>query len=362
LKAAVEFLEKRGNGQRVYRNNALVFLAADKTRMTELHDPCAQYRAWKSIHDEREQLGLDPFNAKLAEKKVGDFDNTVDARLPETFQWLLVPEQPDTRGKTEWQPIRLSGSGSLAARAFTRLGRDGLITGTLAGTFLRHHLDKVLWSDRDHLDVRQVQEYFAQYLYLPRLTYKELVIDEIRDGNASLTWQLDTFADAGGYDEQNKRYVGLQAGCTGVAVVADGRSVIVKPDIARAQIDKESAAPKDSPDETTGAGAADELFGPTRAGAGTKPGTPHPHPVPQDFTPAPPKTSCCLHLPQCVKDCSMRCLRSGSDKSIWPEETCLPLPAKTHRVRSACDAARNRLQNADYLSLGHFEQIPNDTL
>lgn len=55
-KAAMEFLEKRGNAQRVYRN-MLAFLAADKTRLAELHDACAQYRAWKSIHDEREQLG-----------------------------------------------------------------------------------------------------------------------------------------------------------------------------------------------------------------------------------------------------------------------------------------------------------------
>jgi hypothetical protein len=282
LQAAMEFLEKRGNGQRVYRN-ALVFLAADKTRLTELHDACAQYRAWKSIHDERGQLGLDPFNAKLAEKKVGDFDNTIDARLPETFQWLLAPEQPDARGKTEWQAIRLSGSGSLAARAFTRLERDGLITGTLAGTFLRHHLDKVLWSDQDHLDVRQVQEYFAQYLYLPRLTYKELVIDAIRDGIASLTWQSDTFAYAGGYDEENKRYVGLQAGRTGVAVVADGRSVIVKPDVARAQIDKETSASKESPGEATEIGPGGELFGSASVGAGAKPGAATPSLRPTRF-------------------------------------------------------------------------------
>lgn len=77
-------------------------------------------------------------------------------------------------------------------------------------------LDKVLWTDRNHLDVRQVQEYFAQYLYLPRLTYKELLIDAIRDGVASLTWQSDTFAYTGGYDEKQKRYVGLQAGRSGV--------------------------------------------------------------------------------------------------------------------------------------------------
>ncbi len=251
-KVAMEFLDKRGNAQRVNRNT-LVFLAADKTRLTELKEACAQFRAWKSIHDEREQLGLDPFNARLAERKVADFDGTIEARLPEAYQWLIVPEQPDPRGKTEWQTIRLTGSGALAARAFTRLERDGLITATLAGSFLRHHLDRILWSDKDHLDVRQVQDYFAQYLYLPRLTYQELIIEAIRDGISSLTWQSDAFAYASAYDAEKQRYVGLQAGRSGVAVVADGRSVIVKPDVARAQIDRETAQPP--PAEPGGASA-----------------------------------------------------------------------------------------------------------
>jgi hypothetical protein len=233
LLMGMEFLEKRGSSQRIYRNT-LVFLAADKTRLGELKEACAQYRAWKSIHDEREILGLDPFNAKLAEKKVADFDGVVEARLPETFHWLIVPEQKDLAGKIEWQIIRLNGTGSLATRAFARLERDGMITSVLAGLFLRRELDRVLWGNRNHVSVGQVQEYFAQYLYLPRLTYQELVTEAVRDGVASLTWESDTFAYAGDFDEASGRYLGLQAGRNGVAVMTDGRSVIVKPAAARA--------------------------------------------------------------------------------------------------------------------------------
>lgn len=82
--AVKDILDKRGNSQRVYQNT-LVFLAADKTRLDELRDSCANYRAWKSISDERRSLGLDPFNESLAEKKTADFDGAVEARLPETF-------------------------------------------------------------------------------------------------------------------------------------------------------------------------------------------------------------------------------------------------------------------------------------
>ena len=91
--------------------------------------------------------------------------------------------------------------------------------------------------------MRQAQDYFAQYLYLPRLTYQELIIEAIRDGISSLTWQSDAFAYASAYDPKKQRYVGLQAGRSGVAVVGDGRTVIVKPDVARAQLEREAVQP-----------------------------------------------------------------------------------------------------------------------
>lgn len=240
LLAAKEFLEKRGNSQRVYQNT-LVFLAADKARLEELRDACANYLAWKSICDEKKSLGLDPFNESLAEKKSADFDGAVEARLPETYHWVLVPTQatPQT-ASIEWQAIRLSGAGALSARTFSRLSREGLITDVLGGLALKHELDKVLWPDKPHLDLRQIQEYFAKYLYLPRLVYQELIIEAVRDGISTLTWR-DCFAYASGFDEDKKRYLGLRAGQTGVSILADGLSIVVKADAAQSQIDREAA-------------------------------------------------------------------------------------------------------------------------
>ena len=240
LLVAKEFLEKRGTGQRIFQNT-LVFLAPDKTRLEDLREACANYRAWKSILDEKKALGLDPFNEALAEKKTADFDGAVEARLPETYQWLLVPVQSSPASPAiEWQAIRVTGSGSLAARAFNRLEREGHIAGSLGGVALRHELDRVLWPKDNHLGIRLVQDYFAKYLYLPRLVYQELIIDAVRDGVSSLTWR-DCFAYAGGYDEIAKRYLALQAGRTGIAIMADGQSVIVKPDVAEKQIKLDEA-------------------------------------------------------------------------------------------------------------------------
>jgi len=146
---------------------------------------------------------------------------------------------------------------------------------------LRRELDKVLWPDRNHLDLRQVQEYFAKYLYLPRLVYPEVIVEAVRDGVSSLTWR-DCFAYAGGYDEAQGRYLGLQAGRTGIVISADGQSVIVKPDVAQAQMDKEAAVSRPAGPEPGGAAAPQPVQ--PNGSPGTAPAQqPQPRPKPTRF-------------------------------------------------------------------------------
>src|SRR6266581_3029178 len=90
--AAKAILESRGNTPRLYRNT-LVFLAADKTRLQDLDEAARRYLAWESILDIRDQLNLDPQQVKQAETQKAAADGAVTARIPETYQWLLVPVQ-----------------------------------------------------------------------------------------------------------------------------------------------------------------------------------------------------------------------------------------------------------------------------
>ena len=52
------------------------------------------------------------------------------ARIPEAYQWLLVPMQSSPQGAMEWQAIRVSGQDALAVRFgplplfFTRIPYD----------------------------------------------------------------------------------------------------------------------------------------------------------------------------------------------------------------------------------------------
>ena len=66
-------------------------------------------------------LNLDPQQTKQAEEQLQTADSTVKGRLPESYQWLLVPTQATPQSATEWQSYRLSGQESLAVRASNKL-------------------------------------------------------------------------------------------------------------------------------------------------------------------------------------------------------------------------------------------------
>lgn len=233
--SAQGILEARGSSPRIYRNS-LVFLAADRTRLKDLEQAIRLYLAWKSIDEEKVTLNLDAFQANQAKTKRETWDETVEARIPETFQWLLVPGQPDKNGPVEWQEIRLQGTDTLAGRASKKLKNEELLVTRLAGVRLRHEMDKVpLWRG-DNVLLKQLAEDFAQYLYLPRLKDSEVLVEAATDGVSLLTWNPETFAYADGWDEKKERYLGLRAAQT-ISVSLEGKALLVKPEVAAEQIE-----------------------------------------------------------------------------------------------------------------------------
>ena len=238
--AAKAIFESRGNTPRLYRN-ALVFLAADKTRLQDLEDATRKYLAWESILAEKVQLNLDPQQVKQAENQKNTADGAVTARLPETYQWLLVPEQKNPQSEIAWQAIRISGQDALAVRAGKKLKSEELLITGIAATRLRMELDRVpLWRG-DHVAVKQLAEDFARYTYLPRLKDSSVLIGAIRDGVELLTWSQDAFAFADSFDEVSGRYRGLRGG-QGVSLAdSETQGLLVKPGIACKQMDGEKS-------------------------------------------------------------------------------------------------------------------------
>ena len=89
--------------QSAHIQNTLVFLAADRNRLDELDAATRYFLAWQSIGADKETLNLDKSQTKQATTQKNNWDGTVESRIGETFQWLLVPTQPNPQGPVEWQ-------------------------------------------------------------------------------------------------------------------------------------------------------------------------------------------------------------------------------------------------------------------
>jgi len=261
---ADRILSKRGTQPRLNRN-ALVFLASDEARWPDLEEAIRRYLAWKGIVDRSREMNLDPFQETQAKSQLDQADKAVSARIPETFCHLLVPSQENAKGGITLRAIRLSGEG-LALRASKKMHSEGLLAAEMAGTFLRTEIDKIpLWKG-DDLGVKELISYYFQYPYLSRVSTPEVLINAIREGIANTSWQKETFAYASGKDPKSGRYLGLTAGKMG-AVMQDGASLLVKPEIAAKQI--EADKPKDQPPSTGEQGGGGTGSGTGGTGAGT---------------------------------------------------------------------------------------------
>ncbi len=249
---ASDILEHRGPSPRIYRNT-LAFLAPDRARLEELEQAVRRFLAWQSVEDDHEELNLDAFGRSQARTQRQREDDTVRARIPETYIWLLVPQQPQKTGSIEWNQVRVQGGDALAVRAAKRMRNDETLITRYGGIVLRKELDEIpLWRG-NHVSLRQLTEDYATYPYLPRLRDEDVLLDAVQDGVGQLSWQSDSFAYAQSWDEDAQRYRGLKAG-ENASVVLDSASVVVKPEIAARQLEADRRKAEAPTDETYGGG------------------------------------------------------------------------------------------------------------
>jgi len=229
--------------------NTLAFLAIDQARLQDLDEAVRRYLAWASIVGQKETLDLSPHQLRQAETQVASANTTVTARLPEAYQWLLVPVQDKPTDPVRMEAYRLTGQEALAVRAAKKLRAEELLVTGLAGTRLRMELDRVpLWRG-DHVSVRQLVDDFARYHYLPRLAGPDVLVEAVRDGLGLLLWQQEGFAYADSYDEAAGRYRGLRTGQLVNLTEGDLSGLLVRPEAALAQVEREKPVEPPTPPE-----------------------------------------------------------------------------------------------------------------
>ena len=245
ITAAGRILESRGNSLRLFKNT-LAFLAADSTSLQDLSGGVGLYLAWRSILDDKERLDLPPHQVKQAKFQLNASDGAVSERIGETYRWLLVPVQQDSKSSMEWRRIQLSGHDPIARLASEKMVKDELLITSLGGTRLRMEMDNIpLWRG-DHVSISELADDFARYSYLPMLKEPSVLLEAIRKGLSMKMWEQDSFAYAEGYDDGKKRYRGLQADSP-VSVLGTNQGMLVRPVVARKQFDAESGPAREKP-------------------------------------------------------------------------------------------------------------------
>ncbi|HEY9472985.1 MAG TPA: AAA family ATPase, partial [Mycobacteriales bacterium] len=293
--------EHRGSSQRLNRN-MVVFLAPDGKRLDELAEATRHFLAWEWINNRIEELNLSPQQVSQVRENLGRTDEAVTARIAQTYHWALVPEQPDAG-----RPARISvekadgGSGHLAERVTDKLTRAGLLAGSVAARAIRLDLEQKLDSvwERGHVAVGELWAYYCHYPYMTRLRDRKVLDEGVASALGLITFQIDGFALAAGFDEATGRYTGLvlPGGDAHFGQVTDA-TLLVRPDLAIAQDEEDrrpDPVPDPDPEPSPGAGAGPDTG--TGGGTGPEPGARSGHgsgPGPglrPDPEPAPPRNT-----------------------------------------------------------------------
>lgn len=213
---AKDTIQRRGTGQRRYRNS-LVFVAADSSGLDSCREIARKYLAWHSIvHDEAMQQGLTRAQFDDASSRMRQAAEGLAQRIRSTWSHIIYPAASNEggNGKGAATGFTLENS-SVVNRApskpipqvvYEKLKAGGVIVDDLGPDTLLAELRKVWAEDTPHVPVATLLDWFASYVYLSRL----------RD-DATLTLSIEKLlgkiespiAFAKGFDEATGRYYGV---------------------------------------------------------------------------------------------------------------------------------------------------------
>lgn len=228
-------LNKRGSSPRTNKN-MLVFVAADQSLLNSLISESKRYLAWESIKDDREALNLDAAQDRETTQNINRTSHMLDAKIEEAYSWLIVPHIDLEASASEivWEIDRISGSSEgIVRKAVSKLRSNDAAIDKWAPALLRMELDRVLWRDKDHLQIKQLWNYLCEYCYLPRLESYGVLEDAIIQGLGT----DEFFGIASGVTED--RYLQLTLGTPRMSINVN--DYLVKPTVAEEQIAKEQA-------------------------------------------------------------------------------------------------------------------------
>jgi hypothetical protein len=234
LTVAKDYYENRGNSPRIYRNR-IAFLAPDGATMDQLKQDMRLLMAWRSIEKDIVNLNLDNAQQREVKDAIEHSERTIRDRIQDAYSWLLIPIQDGT-GPVTWSISRIPGISNPVTKAAQKMREEESLIDTLSSKIISMEMIQFdLWKNKNHLQVRELWEDYTRYIYLHRVKNQEVLFRALESGILSGEY----FAYADGQDASG-RYEALCLGNNAhLHITLDG--LLVKPEAAKAQIEKEKA-------------------------------------------------------------------------------------------------------------------------
>ncbi len=184
--AATDALTRCRASQRRFRNT-LIFVAADEGLLATARDAMRRSLAWADIvGDERLQKQLTQSQAADTKDKAKTSREGALRAVRNAWNHILFPIKTDATevGKAfdlDHLALTAKDKGAIPAGAYEKARADGIVMEKLGPDTLWLKL-KPLWAeDRPHIAISEIADWFASYVYLPKVRDRVVLEAAIRD-------------------------------------------------------------------------------------------------------------------------------------------------------------------------------------
>jgi predicted AAA+ superfamily ATPase len=224
----LEFVRNHGQKPR-YRGNRLIFIAPDHASLTRVRDCVRTALAWNSIVEDvkGKRLNIDGLQEEQAKKEFQSAEDVLPRVARECYKWLLCPAQATPADRPTIEAFPLNTSGSALGAEIQRVCHDNeLVISAWSPIHLRDTLKKLYWKDgKDAVGAMAFWEDMQRYLYLPRLSARNVLEQAVIKGAAS----KDFYGTA--YGQTSGVFEGFNLGNANVQF--DDTLLLIEPEVAK---------------------------------------------------------------------------------------------------------------------------------
>ena len=268
---ATEILKNRGDQPR-FKQNRLIFIAADYDSVSRLKDQVRSTLAWQSIVGDIKEmkLNLDQFQSRQASKSLEDSNEALRRMIRETYKWIVAPMQEARPGKglsdIQWEHFPINpGAQNLSQEIERVLKENELLITEWAPIHLATVLKAWFWKeDIKETPALNVWQQTCQQLYLPRLRDDAAFQHTLAAGAESR--DFFGFAQA----KEDGRYLGFSYGKR-TSLFLDASLLLIEPVTAAGYAEAQRAADEAARPKPTDTAAAATGGGVSRVEDSAKP-------------------------------------------------------------------------------------------